>query len=40
MMNKSKGDYAYTMIDVDNEITENVYADLSRNKRHMKVRKI
>ncbi len=40
MMNKSKGDYAYTMIDVDNEITEKVMADLSAINDILKVRKI
>jgi D-3-phosphoglycerate dehydrogenase len=39
MMNKSKGDYAYTMIDVDNEITEKVMADLSAINDILKVRK-
>lgn len=40
MMNKSKGDYAYTMIDVDNEITDKVIADLSAINDVLKVRKI
>ncbi len=40
MINKSRGEYAYTMIDVDNKITDEVIADLKAIGGIMKVRVI
>ena len=38
MTNKSKGAYAYTMIDVDSEITDNVVEDLKTIEGVLRVR--
>ncbi|MBR6800463.1 MAG: phosphoglycerate dehydrogenase [Eubacteriaceae bacterium] len=40
MINKSRGEYAYTIIDVDNKITDEVVADLKAIGGIMKVRVI
>ena len=40
MTNKSRGEYAYTMIDVDSEITEDVIKDLEAIEHVLKVRVI
>lgn len=40
MTNKSKGAYAYTMIDVDSEVTENVVEDLKTIEGVLRVRVI
>ena len=31
MVNRSRGDYAYTMIDIDNEINEDIVPSLEKN---------
>ena len=40
MTNKSKKEYAYTMIDVENEITEDIVEDLNKIKEVLRVRVI
>ena len=40
MTNKSKKEYAYTMIDVENEITEDIVKDLEKIKEVLRVRVI
>ena len=40
MTNKSKKEYAYTMIDVENEITEEIVKDLEKIKEVLRVRVI
>ena len=40
MTNKSKKEYAYTMIDVENEITEDIVEDLKQIKEVLRVRVI
>ena len=40
MTNKSKKEYAYTMIDVENEITEDIIEDLRKIKEVLRVRVI
>ena len=40
MINKSRGDYAYTMIDVDNEVAQSVVEDLAAIEGVLKVRKL
>lgn len=40
MTNKSKKEYAYTMIDVENEITEDIVKDLKKIKEVLRVRVI
>ena len=40
MANKSKGEYAYTMIDIDSEVPENVLEDLRVINDVLRVRMI
>ena len=40
MTNKSRGSYAYTMIDVDNNVTEDVVKGLEMIESVLKVRVI
>lgn len=40
MTNKSKGEYAYTMIDIDSEVTDRVLEDLRKVKEVLRVRVI
>ena len=40
MTNKSKGEYAYTMIDVDSDVTDSVIEDLTKVKDVLRVRVI
>jgi len=40
MTNKSKKEYAYTMIDVENEVTEDIVKDLEKIKEVLRVRVI
>jgi D-3-phosphoglycerate dehydrogenase len=40
MMNKSKGDVAYTMLDVETEITEDIIEKLSKIEGVFRVRKV
>lgn len=34
MTNKSKGDYAYTIVDVDSPVTDEAIADLKSDSRY------
>ena len=40
MTNKSKGEYAYTMIDIDSDVTDSVIEDLTKVKDVLRVRVI
>ena len=40
LTNKSKGSYAYTMIDIDSEVSDQVVEDLKRVKEVLRVRVI
>ena len=40
MTNKSKGAYAYTMIDIDSDVTDSVIEDLTKVKDVLRVRVI
>ena len=40
MTNKSKGEYAYTMIDIDSDVTDSVIEDLTKVKYLLRVRVI
>ena len=38
LTNKSKGEYAYTMIDIDSQVPDGVVADLEKVKDVLRVR--
>ena len=40
MTNKSKGEYGYTMIDLDSDVTDSVIEDLTKVKDVLRVRVI
>jgi D-3-phosphoglycerate dehydrogenase len=40
MINKSKGDYAYTIMDLDHEVNDDIIKELEGLENVLKVRKI
>ncbi len=40
MLNKNRGDFAYTVLDVDNEVSANVIDDIKKINGILRVRKI